>query len=126
MLCHLLIKKPSQHLRAAIGEVLTCSWNKVSGTKPRRVEESSQTTRSGQVTSWLTMRWMCCRAGAWGCGSPLAGCVWAGSGWGPSAGLEPGLRSLRLWTCATDSEPSSASDLPIPISPGRLGTAHNL
>lgn len=75
---------------------------------------------------WLTMRWMCCRAGVWGCGSPLWGCVWAGSGWGPWAGLEPGLRSPLAWTCATDSEPSSASVLPDPISPGRPGTARSL
>lgn len=72
------------------------------------------------------MRWMCCRAGAWGCGSLLGGSVEAGSGWGPWAGLEPGLRSPLAWTCATDFGPSSASVLPDPISPGRPGTTRSL
>lgn len=74
----------------------------------------------------LTMRWMCCRAGAWGCGSPLGGCVWAGSDWGSWVGLESGLRSPPAWTCSTDSEPSSASVPPDPISPGRPDTARSL
>lgn len=75
---------------------------------------------------WLTMRWMCCRAGVWGCGFPLWGCVWAGSGWGPWVGLEPGLRSPLAWICSIDSEPSSASVLPDPIFPGKPDTAHSL
>jgi len=74
---------------------------------------------------WLTMRWMCCRAGVWGCGSLLWCCVWAGSGSLTSAGPEPGLRSPPAWTSATDCEPSSASVLPDPISPGRPGTARS-
>lgn len=72
------------------------------------------------------MRWMCCRAGVWGCGFPLWGCVWAGSGWGPWVGLEPGLRSPLAWICSIDSEPSSASVLPDPIFPGKPDTAHSL
>lgn len=75
---------------------------------------------------WLTMRWTCCRAGAWGCGSLLWGCVWADSGWTPWAGPEPAPHSPPAWTCATDSGPSSASVRPGPISPGRPGTARSL
>lgn len=74
----------------------------------------------------LTMRWMCCRAAAWGCGSPLWGCVWAGSGWGPWAGLEPGLRSPLPGSCSTGSGPSSASGPQDPISPSRPDTARSL
>lgn len=72
------------------------------------------------------MLWMCCREGVWGCCSPLWGCVWAGSGWEPWVGLDPGIRSHLSWTCSTDSEPSSANVLPDPISPGRPDTAHSL
>lgn len=78
------------------------------------------------VWQWLTMLWMCCRVGAWGCGSPLWDCVWVGSGWEPWAGPEPGPHSPPVWTCATDSSLSSASVLPDPIFPGRPDTARSL
>lgn len=78
------------------------------------------------VKQRLTMRWMCCRAGVWGCCSPLGGCVAAGSGRAPWAGLETGLRSPLAWIFATDSSLSSASVLPDPTSPGRPGTSHSL
>lgn len=71
------------------------------------------------------MQWMCCRAGAWGCGSPLGDCVWAGSGRGPWAGPELAPRSRLAEICATDSEPSSASGPLDPTSPGRSDTARS-
>lgn len=71
------------------------------------------------------MRWMCCRAGAWGYGSPLAGCVLADSGWGPWAELEPGFHSPLAWIYATGFELSLTSVLPDPTSPDKPDTAHS-